>query len=113
MLLLGLTAIPYSTIESYSDEDQERAALVLHSAQDVEDAVMVHQSAKVAKDVIDNALKCLTTKNQVVFKERLLIDEPKKLQELADYYGVKKQRIYQMEKESFSKVSKHVTEALV
>lgn len=59
----------------------------------IEQAQLVH----LLHDSIDGFLPLLNEKERILFQERLLAEEPKTLQEIADRYGITRERARQIE----------------
>ncbi|MES2906137.1 MAG: RNA polymerase sigma factor RpoH [Pseudomonadota bacterium] len=63
------------------------------------------------RQLLVDAMKDLNEREQDIFRSRRLEDEPATLEELAEKYGVSRERIRQIEVRAFEKIQKAVTQA--
>lgn len=61
--------------------------------------------------VLREAISTLPDREQHIFNERRLSDDPQKLEELGQHYGISRERVRQLEVRAFEKVKKFVLEA--
>jgi len=99
---LDMTITPDSDtnhIENLADQrcDQEQSLISLESDQ------LRNQS-------IHAALSALNEREQHIIAKRLLDDEPMTLQDLADHYGISKERVRQLEKRALEKLKEQLTQ---
>jgi RNA polymerase sigma-32 factor len=80
-------------------EDSENKTLDFFSTDEtpIENNVARKEMRASLKDHLATFKEQLRGKEQVIFEERLLNDEPKTLQELGDMFGVSRERVRQIE----------------
>ncbi len=71
-----------------------------------ETAYDVHEELSVRKALLSNAVKTLRERERHILAERRLKDNPTTLEELAQQYGVSRERIRQIEVRAFEKLQK-------
>jgi RNA polymerase sigma-32 factor len=69
----------------------------LPSAQTTEDAVADAQYQRAVSERMREFGKTLSGKDQTIFEQRLLTEEPKTLQEIGEIYGISRERVRQIE----------------
>ena len=60
-------------------------------------------------DRISEFLTTLNEKERILFQERLMSEEPKTLQEIADRFGITRERSRQIEAKILDKLKKHMS----
>jgi RNA polymerase sigma-32 factor len=71
---------------------------------------LAHQELKaILADHISEFVHSLNEKERIVFQERLMNDEPKTLQEVADQFGITRERARQIEAKVIEKLRKHMS----
>lgn len=58
--------------------------------------------------LLNQALRMLTEREYLIFKERQLMDRPATLENLANQYGISRERVRQIEDKAYKKISKAV-----
>lgn len=69
-----------------------------------EELLLKNESATLTSARVASALATLNAREQQIVSERILADEPRTLQELADDFGVTRERIRQLEKNALGKL---------
>ena len=83
-----------------SDEGGEgptRGELISDEAESAEDVLMRQQMEEILRDRIGSFLEVLNEKERAVFQDRLMNEEPSTLQEVADKFGLTRERARQIE----------------
>ena len=98
---------------SVSDDDEaEKIDFLVDARQNIEDNyARREEKAKKAK-ILYKCIAQLDEREQIVIKNRMLTDEPLTLEVLGEKFGVSRERIRQIEKKAFAKLSEHVKLAL-
>ena len=98
---------------SVSDDDEaEKIDFLVDARQNIEDNyARREEKAKKAK-ILYKCIAQLDEREQIVIKNRMLTDEPLTLEVLGEKFGVSRERIRQIEKKVFAKLSEHVKLAL-
>jgi len=69
-----------------------------------EDLLLHHEKTLLLTSQVDASLKKLNPREQQIIQQRILSENPKTLQELADHFGVSRERIRQLEKNALRKM---------
>lgn len=77
----------------------------------VDELMAREQTSDVLKERLDQFSKTLKPKEQRIFTERLLSELPLTLQEIADEYGISKERVRQLEERLLEKLKKFIKES--
>lgn len=83
----------YTLMDSLADERENQEELL---------AACEEQQA--AQQQADKALAALNPREQLIIRARLLRDEPLTLQQLADQFGISRERVRQLEQNAFKKM---------
>jgi len=84
-------------IEWLVDEREDQEMQIIHS----------DEMAK-RRDLLDNAMACLSAREHQVFVERRLKDPPLTLEEISSNIGISRERVRQIEYGAFEKIQKHI-----
>ena len=90
----------YSLLDSLADQRQSQEELMIEKESES------RLSAQVGK-----ALAVLNQRERHIVQDRILADDPRTLQELADDYGISRERVRQLEKQALGKLKGVLTEA--
>lgn len=91
----------------YNDKSEETFANILANEDyDVETDYIEKEEEYILKDKIKEAMCKLSDRERDIVYNRIMIDSPIKLQELADKYNVSKERIRQLESIAINKIKK-------
>lgn len=88
----------YSLLDSLADERENQ-----------EDFLISQQEKTLTASRVHNAMHHLNDRERRIIEERILSDEPRTLQTLADEYGISRERIRQLEKNALEKIRKVLT----
>lgn len=101
----------YSIDQPLSEGDDTRTAkdLLEDPGESAEDRVMKQELQEILKDHISEFVKGLNEKERILFHERLMSEEPKTLQEIADKFGITRERARQIEAKILDKLRKHMS----
>jgi RNA polymerase sigma-32 factor len=81
---------------------------LMHSLADTRDSqeelLLQKEENQLISSQVQQALKKLTPREQRIVHDRILADHPRTLQELADDYGISRERVRQLEKNALTKV---------
>lgn len=74
------------------------------------DDQLAHQELQnILSDHVSEFVKTLNEKERIVFQERMMNEEPKTLQEVADQFGITRERARQIESKVVEKLRKHMS----
>ncbi|MBV8757460.1 MAG: RNA polymerase factor sigma-32 [Deltaproteobacteria bacterium] len=93
-----------------SDDGGERTRLDYMPSEDdrPDRAVANSEFSKMLKDKLETFAQTLEGREQTIFRERWLTDEPKTLQEIGDQYNVSRERARQLEKRMLDRLKKYL-----
>ncbi|MEZ4485010.1 MAG: RNA polymerase sigma factor RpoH [Syntrophotaleaceae bacterium] len=92
----------YSLLDSLADERDNQEQLLLE-----------HEESRLLSTRVESALAILNERERHIVQQRILCDPPQTLQELADHYGVSRERIRQIEKNSLQKIKAELSQAAI
>jgi RNA polymerase sigma-32 factor len=90
------------------DGDREWGDTLADEGQDQEEFVADASELSWRRDLLAGAMGVLTSRERHILTERKLKDDPATLEELAQVYGVSRERIRQIEARAFERVQKAV-----
>lgn len=83
----------YTLLDSLADERDNQETLLLE-----------HEETQILSTRVQDALAVLKERERHIVQQRILCDAPQTLQELADHYGISRERIRQIEKSALEKL---------
>ena len=90
------------------DSELEQQDLLRDDRPDPEAVALANLDAQTRRSWIDDALDTLGEREQIIIRERRLSDKALTLGELAQRFGVSKERVRQLEQRALSKLKTHV-----
>ncbi|MGE3263366.1 MAG: RNA polymerase factor sigma-32 [Bacteriovoracia bacterium] len=100
----------YSLDQPFGDGDKRSPMDALEDTAEAVDASLAQEQLKnILSDHIAEFVQTLNEKERIVFKERLMNDEPQTLQEVADQFGITRERARQIESKVVEKLRKHMS----
>lgn len=98
---------------SVSDDDEvEKIDFLVDARQNIEDNYARREEKAEKAKILYKCIAQLDEREQIVIKNRMLTDEPLTLEILGEKFGVSRERIRQIEKKAFAKLSEYVKLAL-
>lgn len=94
------------------EDDNEKIDFIVDSRQNIEERLARKQEQNLRNQILQNCLAELNEREQIVIRKRMLTDSPVTLEELGSALGVSRERIRQIEKKAFEKLSSLVREKL-
>ncbi|NHN86578.1 RNA polymerase sigma factor RpoH [Acetobacter musti] len=91
-----------------SDGEGEWQDWLVDDAENQESALGEHEEFSDRKALLTSALESLNDRERHIFEERRLKDDPVTLEELAQHYGISRERVRQIETRAFEKVQAHM-----
>ena len=94
----------------YNDEDEkkERIDFLADTGQNIESRVANKEENLYKRKILFDALKVLNEREQHIIKLRMLTDEPVTLDEIGAKLNISRERVRQIEKRAFEKLSEEV-----
>lgn len=94
---------------SVSDEDDnEKIDFIVDARQNIEENLASRQEKLSRVKLLQSCLSKLNDREQYIIKKRMLEEDPMTLEDLGVELGVSRERIRQIEKKAFEKLSAHV-----
>jgi RNA polymerase sigma-32 factor len=100
----------FSIDQPASDDDSRSAKdTLVDQVEPVDESLAQRQLRDILSDHISEFVHELNEKERIVFQERLMNEEPKTLQEVADQFGITRERARQIESKVIEKLRKHMS----
>ena len=90
------------------DSDDEQKDFIPHAGPSVEEVVASREIKERMSDILSELQKSLNEKEQMILQRRLLSDEPRTLQDIADIFGISRERVRQIEVNLLKKMKKYL-----
>ncbi len=90
------------------DSDAEQKSFLPDKGPTIEDVVADHEFKERMDTIIAALMKTLNEKEQTILTARLLNDEPLTLQDIADQFGISRERVRQIEVSLLKKMRKYL-----
>ena len=87
------------------DSEDEKIDLLVDKTQNIEEKLASREEAKYKSKILYKCLKTLNEREQYIIKNRMLVDNPITLEELGTQFGISRERIRQIEKRAFERLS--------
>ena len=90
------------------DSNDEQKDFIPHGGPSVEEVVAGREIKERMYDLLNDLQKSLNDKEQMILQTRLLSDEPQTLQDIADIFGISRERVRQIEANLLKKMKKYL-----
>jgi len=90
------------------DSDDEQKDFLPHGGPSVEEVVAGREIKERVAEILDELKKSLNDKEKMILQTRLLSDEPQTLQDIADIFGISRERVRQIEVNLLKKMKKYL-----
>ena len=90
------------------DSNDEQKDFIPHAGPSVEEVVAGREIRERMAEILDEMQNNLNDKEQMILQARLLSDEPKTLQDIADIFGISRERVRQIEVNLLKKMKKYL-----
>ncbi len=91
------------------DEDgREKIDMIVDGTQNIEARVAARQELAYKNKILAESLKKLDEREQYIIKKRMLADTPSTLDDIGVYFNISRERVRQIEKKAFEKLSVEV-----
>ena len=95
------------------DEDgREKLDLVVDARENIEAKLANREEQRYKAKILSESLKKLNEREQYIIKNRMLTDNPLTLDDLGAYFNISRERVRQIEKKAFEKLSEEVKKAM-
>ena len=94
----------------YSDEDEKKEKIdyLPDTSQNIEAKIANQQESAYKRKILSEALKTLNQRELYIVKQRMLTDDPVTLDEIGVELNISRERVRQIEKRAFEKLSQSV-----
>ncbi len=90
------------------DSNDEQKDFIPHAGPSVEEVVAGREIRERMAEILDEMQNNLNDKEQMILQARLLSDEPQTLQDIADIFGISRERVRQIEVNLLKKMKKYL-----
>ena len=90
------------------DSNEEQKDFIPHGGPSVEEVVAGREIRQRMADILEDLKNSLNDKEQMILQTRLLSDEPQTLQDIADTFGISRERVRQIEVNLLKKMKKYL-----
>lgn len=94
------------------DEQMEKIDLLADKTQNIEGRLEQKQEAELRRKILQTCLAKLNDREQYIVKNRMLTDTPQTLEDIGAKFNISRERVRQIEKKAFEKLSAEVKAAM-
>ena len=94
------------------DETVEKIDLLTDKTQNIEGRLEQKQEAEVRRKILQSCLAKLNERERYIVKNRMLTDTPQTLEDIGEKFNISRERVRQIEKKAFEKLSEEVKAAM-
>lgn len=109
----GDKSLNVSVYNDSDDESKEKIDMLADSRQNIENKVANKQEAEYKRKILLECLSKLNEREQFIIKNRMLTDTPATLDEIGAKFNISRERVRQIEKRAFEKLSADVKAKMV
>ncbi|MBQ8481494.1 MAG: RNA polymerase factor sigma-32 [Alphaproteobacteria bacterium] len=97
---------------NHDDESVEAIDLLADKSQNIEMKYAVKEESEIKRKILLKALETLNEREQYIVKHRMLTEEPQTLDEIGNKFSISRERVRQIEKKAFEKLSVEVKKSM-
>lgn len=97
---------------NHDDEAVEAIDLVADKSQNIESKFACKEEAELKRKILIKAMETLNEREQYIVKHRMLTEEPQTLDEIGNKFSISRERVRQIEKRAFEKLSAEVKKSM-
>ena len=94
------------------EETVEKIDLLTDKTQNIEGRLEQKQEAEVRRKILQSCLAKLNERERYIVKNRMLTDTPQTLEDIGEKFNISRERVRQIEKKAFEKLSEEVKAAM-
>lgn len=98
---------------SDDEEGREKIDLVVDGRENIEAKIGNMEEQRYKAKILAQCMQKLTDREQYIIKNRMLTDNPSTLDDIGAYFNISRERVRQIEKKAFEKLSEEVKKAMV
>ena len=100
------------SVSDAEDDSSERMDFIVDKSQNVEEKISSKQEIQFKKRILYSCLQKLNEREQEIIKSRMLSEKEITLEELGTKFNISRERVRQIEKKAFEKLSNFVKEEM-
>ncbi len=104
----GDSSLNVSVYNQSEDEKKEKIDMLADNRQNIENKIAGRQEAAYKRKILMQCLMQLNEREQYIIKNRMLTDNPITLDEIGNKFNISRERVRQVEKRAFEKLSQEV-----
>lgn len=104
----GDTSLNVTVYNNSEDESNEKIDMLADSRQNIEGRIVHKQEASYKKKILLECLLALNERERYIIKNRMLCESPVTLDEIGAKFNISRERVRQIEKRAFEKLSQEV-----
>jgi len=97
---------------NHDDEAVEAIDLIADKSQNIESKFAGKEEAELKRKILIKAMETLNEREQYIVKHRMLTEEPQTLDEIGNKFSISRERVRQIEKRAFEKLSAEVKKSM-
>lgn len=97
---------------NHDDESVEAIDLLADKSQNIEMKYAAKEESDIKRKILLKALETLNEREQYIVKNRMLTEEPQTLDEIGSKFSISRERVRQIEKKAFEKLSAEVKKSM-
>ncbi|MBO6289330.1 MAG: RNA polymerase factor sigma-32 [Alphaproteobacteria bacterium] len=101
-----------NTVVGHDDDAVEAIDLLADKSQNIEGKLAQKQETELKRKILLKALATLNEREQYIVKNRMLTEQPQTLDEIGIKFNISRERVRQIEKRAFEKLSAEVKNAM-
>ena len=101
-----------NTVVGHDDDAVEAIDLLADKSQNIEGKLAQKQETELKRKILLKALETLNEREQYIVKNRMLTEQPQTLDEIGIKFNISRERVRQIEKRAFEKLSAEVKNAM-
>lgn len=109
----GDSSLNVSVYNNSDDENKEKIDLLADNRQNIENKLAARQEAAYKRKILMECLATLNEREQYIIKNRMLADQPVTLDDIGLKFSISRERVRQIEKRAFEKLSESVKAKMV
>ena len=90
------------------EEGREKIDMIVDARENIEAKLAYKEEQKYKAQILAKSLQTLDDREQYIIKNRMLTDTPSTLEDIGDYFNISRERVRQIEKKAFEKLSAEV-----
>ena len=90
------------------EEGREKIDMIVDARENIEAKLAYREEQQYKAKILAKSLQSLDDREQYIIKNRMLTDNPSTLEDIGEYFNISRERVRQIEKKAFEKLSAEV-----